>query len=557
MSGGNYAENAIPHYRLISVSRFLLVALNIDAILQESTIYRRRERLSEIIDGLGLRDAYGATIDRIKSQDGDKSRLGMEALMWISHAERPLRADELCHALAVKLGSRDFNAENIPSMSTLMSCCQGLITVDKEASTVRLIHFTLKEYLSTRLDIFTRPHSSIAELCLTYLNSEPVKTLSSKPHPYVIKTPFLGYCSRYWGVHAERDLSEHARLLALELLRDYDCHISARSLLTEVRPMILSSLHTSFQFNGLHCASFFGIVKVVAALIEMQIYDINKGDFWGLTPLAWAAWNGHEEAAKILLQQAEVNPDKADHDGNTPLSRAAWGGHEGVVKALLARNKVNPDNPNNCGTTPLQNAALRGHTEVVKILLGREEVKSNKQNNHGSTPLSIAAEYGHEDVVRILLAKKDVNPHMPDNDGDTPLACGAYGGCEGVVKILLEQEHIDPDISNNAGQTPLSYASWKGHERVVKILLEQKGVNPDNPNNTGRTPLSYAAGEGHAKVVEILLGQADVNPNRADNNGRTALMHAAVHGHQKVIELLQPHKALTHRAPSAIGDTTH
>ena len=104
--------------------RFLLVSLNINAILQESTIYRRRERLSRRIGGLGLGDFYGTTIERIKAQGGDKSRLGMEALMWISHAERPLNVDELCHALAVEPGSKDFNAGNIPSVSTLVSCCQ-------------------------------------------------------------------------------------------------------------------------------------------------------------------------------------------------------------------------------------------------------------------------------------------------------------------------------------------------------------------------------------------------------------------------------------------------
>jgi len=91
-------------------------------------------------DGLGWGDAYGTTIERIKAQDGDKSRLGVAALMWVTHAERPLRADELCHALAVELSSKDFNARNIPSISTLVSCCQGLITVEKETSTVRLIH---------------------------------------------------------------------------------------------------------------------------------------------------------------------------------------------------------------------------------------------------------------------------------------------------------------------------------------------------------------------------------------------------------------------------------
>ena len=112
-------------------------------------------------NGLELGDVYGATISRIKAQDGDKCRLGMAALMWISHAERPLLADELCHALAVQLGSRDFDVGNIPSMSTLVNCCQGLITVDKEGSTVRLIHFTLQEYLSSRPDIFSRDRKSV------------------------------------------------------------------------------------------------------------------------------------------------------------------------------------------------------------------------------------------------------------------------------------------------------------------------------------------------------------------------------------------------------------
>jgi len=172
-------------------------------------------------DGVELGDFYGTTISRIKAQDGDKCRLGMAALMWISHAERPLLADELCYALAVQLGSTDFDAGNIPSMATLVNCCQGLITVDKEASTVRLIHFTLQEYLSARPDIFSKPHSPMAEICLTYLNSQSVKALSTTNLAKTQYPPFLEYCSVYWGVHAKRELSEYGRSLALELLKEH------------------------------------------------------------------------------------------------------------------------------------------------------------------------------------------------------------------------------------------------------------------------------------------------------------------------------------------------
>jgi len=108
-------------------------------------------------DGSGLGGDYGATIAWIKTQDEEKSRLGMAALIWISHAQRQLKADELCHALAVELGFTDFNIGNIPWVLTLVSCCQGLIAVDKEASTVRLIHFALQEYLPAHPDICSRP----------------------------------------------------------------------------------------------------------------------------------------------------------------------------------------------------------------------------------------------------------------------------------------------------------------------------------------------------------------------------------------------------------------
>ena len=163
-----------------------MASLNIEAILHEPTIYRRREKLNKMTGGLELGDIYGATIERIRAQDGGQSRLGMAALMWISHAERPLQADELCHALAVEIGSADFNTSNVPSISTLVRCCQGFITVDKEASTVRLIHFTLQEYLSAHHNIlFSRSHSTIAETCLTYLNSQQVKAFLAGAPPDV------------------------------------------------------------------------------------------------------------------------------------------------------------------------------------------------------------------------------------------------------------------------------------------------------------------------------------------------------------------------------------
>jgi hypothetical protein len=43
------------------VCRFLLVSLNIDAILAEVTIRQRRKKLEEMTQGNGLSEAYTAT----------------------------------------------------------------------------------------------------------------------------------------------------------------------------------------------------------------------------------------------------------------------------------------------------------------------------------------------------------------------------------------------------------------------------------------------------------------------------------------------------------------
>ena len=101
--------------------RFLLVSLNITAILDETTVYDRREQLRRMTKDGGLGDAYGVTLERIKEQSGGKSRLAMAALMWISQSERPMSPDELCHALGVQIGSTCPNPDKIPSIQTLLA----------------------------------------------------------------------------------------------------------------------------------------------------------------------------------------------------------------------------------------------------------------------------------------------------------------------------------------------------------------------------------------------------------------------------------------------------
>ena len=85
------------------ITRFLLASISMDAILAGTTIHQRRQALHGVAKGLGFQDAYSTTLDRIRQLDGSRSRVGIDALMWVSHCERPLRSEELRYVLGVEL----------------------------------------------------------------------------------------------------------------------------------------------------------------------------------------------------------------------------------------------------------------------------------------------------------------------------------------------------------------------------------------------------------------------------------------------------------------------
>ena len=421
----------------------------------------RKRKLEEMTKGNHLGDAYAATLDRMKAQGGGRSRLGMDALMWVSNSERPLHTSELCHALGVKIGSADLDDENVPTIRTLVGCSLGLIVVDA-SSTVGIVHLTLQEYLSNNPSLFRSPHSMIAEVCLTYLNFRRIRELSPALSSAPPSFPLLEYASCYWGKHVGRQKAESVTPLALVLLNRFEQHISSRFLLLHSdknrhwpEPCFgRSSSHNGF--TGLHGGAFLGFGEIVAALLATKEWNINKTDAVGRTALAWAATRGHENVVRILLRQKDVNANPRDiESGRTPLHLAAKGGYEGVAKLLLEREDTNPN---------------------------------TRDTEYGQTPLWWAAKGGYEGVAKLLLERKDTNPNTRDiRYGQTPLVYAARGGHEGVVKLLLEREDINPDIPGLSGETALALAASRGHPGIVKLLSKPK-PSCSTAIGTGKAP---------------------------------------------------------------------
>ena len=548
------------------VYRFLLVSLSIEAILAETTIHRRKEKLEQMSKGQDVEDVYTATFKRIKGQENARSRLGMEAIMWVAYSERPLQPDELCQALGVEVGSKDLNKDNAPKMRTIMNCALGLVTVDSSSSTVRLVHFTPQEYILANPTLLQSPHSVIAEVCLTYLNFVYIRGLSptlSAPPP---TTPFLEYASCHWGAHARREISESAIPLVLKLLDRFDAHVSCKLLLLKEPPGIqpFDTDGSPIGFTGLHGGVLLGVLEIMVSLFDIRKWDVNATDLHDRGALAWAVWKEHDRDVKILLEQEGIIPDMADDMGKTPLLWASGIGNSEIVKMLSERGDVNLNVVDNEGHTPLSSAVICECRGVVDILLGRDNVSLSAVDKSGRTPLSWAAWLGDADIMEMLLGRNNVDPDAVDKSGRTPLSLAARQGEDEVMKLLLKRNDVNPDKADERGRTPLSWAvvGWVDEnddyediegrgslagdldafrsERTiaVKMLLERNDVNPDMADKSGRTPLSWAASYGCEEIVEMLLERNDVNPDTPDERGRTPLSWAIIYGHEKVVRAL-------------------
>ena len=439
--------------------------------------------------GNGLSDAYTATLTRLKAQKGNKSTLGLKVLMWVLYSERPLKAEELCHALGVELGSPDLDHENIPALRTLLASSLGLVTAEASSSTIRLVHFTLQEHLLSDSTLFHSSHSTIAEACLTYLNYQCVRELSPNLQSTPVTMPLLEYASHYWGEHTKKGMTENVKILALRLLNKFDEHISAQLILSPYNKIIFGQPYFNLEkgpmgFTGLHGAAFLGIVEILAAVLEMKEWDVNAEDNVSCTPLIWAAARGHEGVVRILLERGDVNPDLEDQKwSRTPIVWAASEGHIGVVKVFLEREFANP-----------------GQTSPV----------------YGQTALYFAARYGHEGIVKMLLEREDVNPNQVHTRYFcTPLSIAVWNGKKGVVKMFLEREDVNPNIADtDDGCTPLLNAAWIGHEGIVKILLDRTDIRTDIQDNKNRTALSLALSERHHKIARMISERAIRNHTR-------------------------------------------
>ncbi|RYP71635.1 hypothetical protein DL770_008092 [Monosporascus sp. CRB-9-2] len=518
---------------------FLWVALQIESLCAAKTDEAIRQALADLPKDLP------ETFSRILQRSGESGkRYQMRTFELVTVAHRPLTTEELRESLSVVTGDAVWNpARLLNDVYSALACCGGLITVDEEALTVRLVHHSVKQFLlggfkMSTGTIFTieSANRTMGDVIVTYLNYGVFETELSTT---VVQQLLTGEAPS--GIIRSTDAPKIVRNLALKLLQSRrQPNYNIGKVLADASKRVKSRSVDQFQFYSyakscwLQHARYISehepvMYNLLLELLKRETVDMNTWDDKGRTLLFWAAEKEHDAIVKLLVENG-ADLDTKDTFGQTLLWRAVRNAREAVIK-LLVEMGADLESKDNYGQTPLSIAARKGHEAVVKLLL-EKGANVESESNDGWTPLLHAADNGYEAVVKLLL-EKGANVES-ESGGWTPLLSAADNGHQAVVKLLLEK---GANVESESGVwMPLFNAAREGHEAVIKLLFE-KGANIDSKSNGDWMPLLRAADNGHEAVVKLLL-EKGVNMESNDNNGRTPLSRAVGKGHEAVVKLL-------------------
>ena len=285
----------------------------------------------------------------------------------------------------------------------------------------------------------------------------------------------------------------------------------------------------------------------------------------GMTPLLFAARQGHIDAATALLDAgADVN-QLSTGDRTSPLLMALINGHFDLAKLMIERGadvKLASDN----GATPLY--ATLNVQWAPKALYPQPRAYTQQKTTH-------------LEMMKILIDKgADVNARLKmkvwysgynfdlagvDEIGATPFWRAAYASDVEAMKLLVAHG-ADPTIpsSRPAGRPRTGDG---GRENVQDV----SGLPPVPVGGPAVTPLQAASGVGYAEgfaanshryapggmlaAVKYLIEDLKADVNARDHEGNTALHHAASRGDVEMILYLVS-KGADVKAVNREGQTT-
>ncbi|KAL7934267.1 hypothetical protein V8C35DRAFT_302164 [Trichoderma chlorosporum] len=282
-------------------------------------------------------ETYDSAMKCIERRGAKQDKLTKQILLWIGCAKRPLTTTELQHALAVEVGKSEFDESNLPQIEDMIASCAGLVKVDNESKTMRMLHSSAQDYFERKQNLwFPNAGAYVTRVCITYLSFNAFETgvckTKKKLEERLRSFPFYRYAARNWGYQAAKDEASQDVIRFLESKAKVDA--SSQVLIDGMK----SSNNQIIPNNitGLHLAAFFGLEKAANILLELG-HSPNAADIWKREPLWFASCNGHEAIVKLLLTAGADVKAVSGFDMTTARQAAAKRGHYEIVKLLAAK----------------------------------------------------------------------------------------------------------------------------------------------------------------------------------------------------------------------------
>ncbi len=162
--------------------------------------------------------------------------------------------------------------------------------------------------------------------------------------------------------------------------------------------------HVQEDRLDLYEAATLGRAARLKTILGQSRLRVNEAGPEGFTPLGLAAFFGHADAVKVLLEHgAAVNDKDRSRFGNTALDAAVAANSADVVRILLAAG-ADPNVRDSADYTPLHKAAANGNGDIVRMLLehGADATAARKG---GGTPAEEALAKGHPEVAALVRAQ--------------------------------------------------------------------------------------------------------------------------------------------------------
>ena len=445
---------------------FLLTRLQMDSLVNQTSARHVLKALQLLPEKLN--ETFGDAIDRIKGQSQEYWQLARQVISWIFYAKKPLKISELQEMLAIEPEDTKFDPSGLHESNLILEVCCGLVSIDEQDETIRLVHYSFQEYLTTCWHgHWPEAEETVAATCLTSLTLEGCSIFGPRAFmPVPVHDRFFWYACRYWSEHVKGPLEQ--------ILED------------QIFGVLETEVHSKYAYG-----------------IHKERYEVALRT----TPLHIVAFLGLNHLISVLVKR-KVDLEARDSDGYTPLGRATQTGQRTAVLQLLELGA----NPNaQSGETPLFRASANKDLATMELLINYGALRGT------DNALIIASLWNDATVLQWLLNKV----RFRDEDKFEALINYVRIGWVDLVRMLLRAGTNANGIDNESGDTALTNAIRHYQYDVIACLLAA-GADPNIRNRTADTPLHVAVSLRYDLAIEALIA-AKADPNLLDMYGRSCL----------------------------------